>query len=168
MKKLMDFQKRSLRGFSSVGRAPALQAGCQEFESPKTPSESDARYVCLTSRFTLAMVNTTDTMISKKKSKHVGRNSVATSHVSMELDGQAYIPTGNSTKNTPTSRSFYFLNKNYSIQNLRLRTVGLMSIQKVVTKCGITTPKQILQVPIIWMFLLVTQATYFSIILHPR
>ena len=22
------------RGFSSVGRAPALQAGCQEFESP--------------------------------------------------------------------------------------------------------------------------------------
>ena len=133
--KVNGFSKAFSEGLP-VGRAPALQAGCQEFESLKTPSESDARYVCLTSRFTLAMVNTTDTMISKKKSKHVGRNSVATSHVSMELDGQAYIPTGNSTKNTLTSRSFYFLNKNYSIQNLRLRTVGLMSIQKVVTKCA--------------------------------
>ena len=31
----MDFHKTILqRGCSSVGRAPALQAGCQEFESP--------------------------------------------------------------------------------------------------------------------------------------
>ncbi len=32
--------RKSLRGFSSVGRAPALQAGCQRFESANLHTKS--------------------------------------------------------------------------------------------------------------------------------
>jgi len=122
----------------------------------------------LTFHFTLAMGNYLSTMSLRNKSNLAVKNSVATAIASMALGGQAYIPTGNSTKNIHFLRSSFYINKNYLIQNLKLHTVGLTSILTVVSKCVIITQKQMLQVPIIWMFLLVTQAICFSIILHPK
>jgi|SaaInlV_120m_DNA_3_1039746.scaffolds.fasta_scaffold00229_7 hypothetical protein len=39
-----------MRGISSVGRAPALQAGCQEFESPILHCRSDIMKLKVTKR----------------------------------------------------------------------------------------------------------------------